>query len=1712
MNLTNATIDYSLHPDESVWIKITHINDKGRRVNLRRPFKANGPIHRRLYKEYPDLFVPPEVSKSWSPTWIPTSTIRKLGFKSKIEMLRFIRAYKIKSMRELNEARKDVEPIIDFVDITKSFKLSDWQSLGFSTRKDGEVFAKLLRSNNRRAFLSNLNLLKRRARRYIIFKRTFRVTDTVLLDRQWGGANQSYAINHEGIAGDYEQYREMIKSHIVDLIHRFQGNEPRRACTVSINLSATTFCPLPAATPLEGELQRIYNDEDFEDLYQAVESDAYDGCKNTLRRRAVFKGGNQVVLIQGNDAENIVDRQLSNIAKDLDHMEGHVGSGWFFLWTNCLYVNLDYRELSHAKAYLPLPEWLANKKACKNPHNHDLLCFFWCLVIAKHESELTSSDIKDHSQKLRKLGLMYQQHENFRESNFPMKLCRHKWNHYEDLFKVNIWVWGVKNDEENFVQLESSPRKYERDVLLLFFTDPKTEESHYVYCHRPGALMRAHTGSKHWGNVYPCLNCAAPKTSPEALNEHLRLCMKHEPARQIMPSCCGRRKKGETEEDYEKRRIEAGRPRCKFNSFPALLDVPCIGHFDVESHNVTPKAMNYLMSASMGPDPKRKAIADSVISHQVVNSAKIIVELTQDGTIWHEETFTGEKPVQDLHCPGCTDTEVCKAHRNPMRQLIDAIKMWSYKAYQRFFTSIAPIRMTKLDHKQYEKAVTCVICEKNLREAPDKDEDDDEAENPLPNIYFNKDGEVIFEDDPTEYIKVQHHCHFSGKYIGAAHKSCNLKVRVVKQIPWLALNFSGYDSHPLVQNLWHDDAEEISILPDNTQKYKSVTMHMVDRANFLPVEKELLACRPQPDYTIEVPTESLPSLQADHNLVIISRGKDVTVVRGGAFFKAVCTSINNARKNKYMRYTIDFKDSMLFLQDSLAGASNSLSNQDFRTTREHAGRMLQRPSCTLEHLKQILHDHSVVNDSQWNDPKRLRFMKLICEIMHYGKKEMERAEKTESDDERLKLEDEAFKIMRAKYVKFVEKPNVEMFNFMLNRRKGVYPYDSMTDKSQWENTSLPPIEAYFSKLHFQVESFEELTDKMREELEKDYTFAQLVWRWYNFETFRENHMHYLDLDVNIHVDVIRRFRGLFREGFGIEPLHFTTLPAAGWASALKYTKANFELFGPEDLEMYLFSEAAIRGGVSTVGTIRHGRANNPSLGRKYNKKDPTSWLYYIDANSLYQYIMCQLLPYGGYRWIPHLHSFMENLLKIEMTNKGYLVEVDVHIKPCIQQHSQYLEICRDPCHPLQELVARFRKGPWDLKPHPPNCTCLHDYQADYPCLPENHRVRFSELSARQKDDKTQGMSERQRAGLIEKDPYGDEKLMPTLLPKTKYIVHLKTLQLAMKLGWEVTMVHRALEFRQKAWLKPFIDYCILKRKEAKKNGDAFGDKWWKLMGNSTFGKTMEDVRGYSNVEVLRKPDPTKTLAEYEPWETASYKRYKRLVNDPLYSRSKGIIHLNDELAVVHRAQSTVRLNKPIIVGAAILDLSKHHMQTHWYKMKDFYGDRLTLVCTDTDSFIFHVETEDFMRDIDKCKAFDDNEPGKYKFGRAFDDSEPGMFSFEHSLPMEEAAAIRSKMYSLKFHGTDKTKATLKGLKKDAQKSVLFDEYVSCIHDAFSKKCTQWTLRARDHCNGLEKQTKRALSSFNDKSYLMKEPVRNAYLYSRQLPWGHRSIEIDRMGF
>ena len=430
------------------------------------------------------------------------------------------------------------------------------------------------------------------------------------------------------------------------------------------------------------------------------------------------------------------------------------------------------------------------------------------------------------------------------------------------------------------------------------------------------------------------------------------------------------------------------------------------------------------------------------------------------------------------------------------------------------------------------------------------------------------------------------------------------------------------------------------------------------------------------------------------------------------------------------------------------------------------------------------------------------------------------------------------------------KNNTELFT-----RKGVYPYDYVSNLSKLSETQLPPKEEFYSKLDDEGIS------------EEDYYHAIRVWDVFNCKTIRDYHDLYLKSDVLLLADVFENFRKTCLKHYQLDPAHYFTSPGLAWDACLKEIGQQLQLL--VDYDMLIMFERGIRGGINHISK-RYAKANNPYM-KTYDSKKPTKYIQYLDANNLYGWAMSRPLPTHGFKWVKNITK--EKVLEIleqESSSKGYIFDVDLE--------------------------------------YPKNLWKLHN---DYPLAPESTKVD------------------------------GVEKLIGHLKPKKDYVIHYQNLKQYLNMGLKLTAVHRAISFEQSPWMEPYIR----KNTELRKTADnSFEKDFFKLMNNSVFGKTIENIRKRQNILLVNNRKTALNLSKKPNFERATI--------------------FDKNLIAVHMQKTKIYFNKPVYVGQAILDLSKTLMYDfHYNYIKPKYGKKAELLFTDTDSLMYQIKTEDFYKDI-----------------------------------------------------------------------------------------------------------------------------------------------------
>ena len=349
---------------------------------------------------------------------------------------------------------------------------------------------------------------------------------------------------------------------------------------------------------------------------------------------------------------------------------------------------------------------------------------------------------------------------------------------------------------------------------------------------------------------------------------------------------------------------------------------------------------------------------------------------------------------------------------------------------------------------------------------------------------------------------------------------------------------------------------------------------------------------------------------------------------------------------------------------------------------------------------------------------------------------------------------------------------------------------------------------------------------------------------------------------------------------------------------------------------------------------------------------------------------------------------------------------------------------------------------------------LHDMHNDYPIFPEKVKVLNDMLSGYCKK-----IAEKYKIsiGLV-------SKLIPTLRDKKEYVLHYRNLQLYLDLSLKIKKVHQVLKFDQSTWLKQYIDFNTEKVKHAK---NSFEKDFFKLMNNSVFGKTMENLRKRVDVRLV-----------------TDEKKLDKLTSKPTFVCSK-IFYKN--LMAVHKVKETLTLNSLAYVGMCILDLSKTLMYNfHHNYIKKKYNNRARLMFTDTDSLTYEIEAEDIYKDFWNDKDMFDNSDYPESSPNSCNANKKVIGRFKDKacgVPITEFVGLKSEMYSY-IKNDEKGGKTTKGIKKNVIKNnVKHEDYKNTLINNKQMHHKMKTIRSQRHQLGSYEINKVSLSCFDDKRYI-----------------------------
>ena len=194
-----------------------------------------------------------------------------------------------------------------------------------------------------------------------------------------------------------------------------------------------------------------------------------------------------------------------------------------FVFEEVLFTNVDFHHLNlmRASSYLPLPNWLAHKKAIINPKNEDQECFKWAVIAASRWEE-----INNNPERISKLK-RFEKDFDWSGIEFPVSVKDIKRFEFRNQISINLLA-----TEDKQIYICRKGGNYEHTINLMLITG--NNRKHYVAIKSLSRLLSSQN-TKHKGKEYFCMNCLQGFNEERSRDEHLNYCINNESVKVEMP-------------------------------------------------------------------------------------------------------------------------------------------------------------------------------------------------------------------------------------------------------------------------------------------------------------------------------------------------------------------------------------------------------------------------------------------------------------------------------------------------------------------------------------------------------------------------------------------------------------------------------------------------------------------------------------------------------------------------------------------------------------------------------------------------------------------------------------------------------------------------------------------------------------------------------------------------------------------------------------------------------------------------------------------------------------------------------------------------------------------------------------------------------------------------------------------------------------------------
>ena len=431
------------------------------------------------------------------------------------------------------------------------------------------------------------------------------------------------------------------------------------------------------------------------------------------------------INIKLTDIDDLIQKSIDGIDGSIEAYQA-AGSGWYFKEVEKLEIHTIGFNPTKGSSYIVLPKRISNKKAIVNLQNKDEKCFLWCVLRYLYPKESHEERVKDLEK--------YEYSLNIKGINFPMKLKDitkfEKLN--QDLPGINVFS---QDDKMNIYPLRMARKDCLNTIDLFLYEEDGN--SHYTLIKNFHRLIRSQKTASQNGKIFICKKCFTHYTKEELLDKHIKYCSNNETVSVKMPE---------------------QNTMLYFKNYYKQLPIPFVVYADFECFT---KPMN-----TCSPNPK-ESYNYNYHKHEPSGFCFYIKGIVP-----------GKKFLPITYTKNSEDEDISKVFVEKLKEVTKGI-------YNDFYRRTKPLILTPTEQKSFDKAKTCHICDKELKED-----------------------------------KVRHHCHFTGQYRGAAHNSCNLQCRKPMILPVIFHNLQGYDAHLFIKQLARLEGD-LNRIPSTEEKYIS---------------------------------------------------------------------------------------------------------------------------------------------------------------------------------------------------------------------------------------------------------------------------------------------------------------------------------------------------------------------------------------------------------------------------------------------------------------------------------------------------------------------------------------------------------------------------------------------------------------------------------------------------------------------------------------------------------------------------------------------------------------------------------------------------------------------------------------------------------------------------------------------------------------------------